>query len=468
MNKKNFVMSSIAAVLALAVALSAWGFVGAQDNAPRPFLGIALEPSDKGALVTQVVADSPAQQAGLQVGDIIQKIDDHEVTTATIQTVLQDYAVGDTIKLSILRGTDTLELSATLVERPTMDQPSQQPMSDRPALGIRLEDTDNGVTIREVLPGSAAEKAGLKADDIIVKLGDTEITSAQQAVEAVRALAVGDTLTIEVKRGDENVTVTATLESMVPNVPNMQTMPGDAGIGIAYNGTDQTWTIQALSDSNPLYEAGLRQGDVITQFDGKAYDPAGLQNYLKELKDKNTENISVTVQRGSDTEDISVPLSALDSLAAFGMGFGPDGMNFGGLPFEFGGTVDRGHLGVEFITLDDTTAQEHNVPQTEGALITGVTADSPAAKAGLEMNDIVTAVDSEPVDQEHTLRDRLFAYESGDTITLDVTRGDQTMQLDVTLDQTQIDNFPFFGEQGVPFFGQTAPQPAQPQTTPNL
>jgi membrane-associated protease RseP (regulator of RpoE activity) len=94
--------------------------------------------------------------------------------------------------------------------------------------------------------------------------------------------------------------------------------------------------------------------------------------------------------------------------------------------------------------LDEQTAAEHDVDVTEGALITEVAENSPAADAGLQVGDIVTSVNGDVLDVERTLRDRLFAYEPGDQVTLDVLRDDQTTQIDVTLGQPEIRGmFPF-------------------------
>src|SRR5690606_32840166 len=79
-------------------------------------------------------------------------------------------------------------------------------------------------------------------------------------------------------------------------------------------------------------------------------------------------------------------------------------------------------LGVTIVNLNAETAAENEVDVTEGALIMDVEDESPAADAGLQTGDIITAVDGDLVDEERTLRDRLFAYEPDDTVTLTVLR----------------------------------------------
>lgn len=479
---KQTIQRFLVLMLAILVAVSAWSIVGAQDTTTsgQPFLGIGLTTADNGVKVTDVAPDSPADKAGVKVDDVITAINDKAVTTDTIRETLTGFKVGDEIHLSVQRGDQTLELTATLVERPAPQevQPSQgqgQPASERPMLGVQLEDTDNGVTVREVVADSPAEKAGLKVDDIITKIGDTEVKTASDAADAVRAHKVGDTVSIEIKRGTETQTVEATLEAST--LPMVQAMPfgrGDFGMGIEYDANNQTWTIRNLNENSPLYTAGLREGDVIQNFDGKAYDPTGLHDYQSGLA--SDAEVKVTVERDGKTQDITIPASALNEISAFGMGngefhfFGPNGQDFN-FPFNMGQAFGGGRLGVQFVTLDEQTAKEHNVTVTDGALVTEVVDKSPAADAGLKVNDIITAVDGDKVDAEHTLRDRLVAYEPGDKITLDVTRGSETITVDVTLGQPEMsDMMPFFGQNGqgfqMPFGfpgqGQQQPQAAQP------
>jgi len=233
---------------------------------------------------------------------------------------------------------------------------------------------------------------------------------------------------------------------------------GFEGDFIFYNGADSAWEVRGLSENNPLYEAGLRQGDKITAFNGESYDPSTLQEFIAGL---DTDTVTVTVDRDGETMEIEVPADALNSFAPFSFNFGGDGsFPFEMMPFNFT-PFAGGRLGVAFVPLDEQVAQEHNLDMTEGALITEVLPDSPAADAGLQADDVVTAVNNEPVDEEHTLRDRLVAYEPGDTISLSVMRGGESMEIEVTLGQSEMNTESggfFFGPRGFPFGAPQHPQ----------
>ncbi len=128
----------------------------------------------------------------------------------------------------------------------------------------------------------------------------------------------------------------------------------------------------------------------------------------------------------------------------------------GEVPPEF--SAPRAFLGVRFEPVDEDLAQAERLSVSQGAIIREVIADSPAAQAGLRVGDIVTAIDGEPVDAEHTLRDGVAARDPGDTIELTVLRGDETLTMDVTLGERrgiQIEGFRFrVPDDGqFPFFG---------------
>jgi membrane-associated protease RseP (regulator of RpoE activity) len=74
-----------------------------------------------------------------------------------------------------------------------------------------------------------------------------------------------------------------------------------------------------------------------------------------------------------------------------------------------------------------------NTTSVAGARIDQVVADSPAAKAGLQVGDLVTAIGGTLIDQTHSLSDLIQGKKPGDTVELAVTRGSQNLKISVTL-----------------------------------
>lgn len=68
-----------------------------------------------------------------------------------------------------------------------------------------------GAEVKELTPGGAADKAGVKVGDVIVKLGDKNITSASELMAAVRQLPAGAKTTVELLRGGKSITLPVTL-----------------------------------------------------------------------------------------------------------------------------------------------------------------------------------------------------------------------------------------------------------------
>jgi len=98
----------------------------------------------------------------------------------------------------------------------------------RPWLGVVLRSVDEYVVLRyelavdkgafitEVAPGSPADEAGLGAEDVIVSLGDQEIATAQDLVEAIHSSEIGQRVEITFWRGDTKNTTYATLAERPP------------------------------------------------------------------------------------------------------------------------------------------------------------------------------------------------------------------------------------------------------------
>lgn len=98
-----------------------------------------------------------------------------------------------------------------------------------------------------------------------------------------------------------------------------------------------------------------------------------------------------------------------------------------------GETPAHPYIGVTVTSVNAFTAREQGLPVSEGAVVTAVSPDSPAAEAGLEPDDIVTAVNGEAVTSADGLIIAAREHQIGETITLTVVRGDKTQDIEVTL-----------------------------------
>jgi serine protease Do len=106
---------------------------------------------------------------------------------------------------------------------------------------------------------------------------------------------------------------------------------------------------------------------------------------------------------------------------------------------ESTGQIQTPFLGVRYLAVTPTLAQQQNLPVTAGALVRGdstgpaVEPGSPAAKAGIQAEDIITQIDSTPINSENDLGDVIDQYSVGDTVTLTINRGGKTITLQATL-----------------------------------
>lgn len=207
---------------------------------------------------------------------------------------------------------------------------AQTDTSTRPYLGLRLAAVEDSAVIHRVLPGSPADEAGLQEGDVITSVNGTAVVSAAEVSDAVAALSVGDSVSLGIERDGEASTVDVVLGS-APNRP-VRAAERQHGARLAYDADAQTWQVEALSEDSPLYEAGLRAGDVITAVDGTQYDPQGLAEYLASLDEDSA--VALTVERDGAAQEISVSVSNLS--------FGRHGMP--GMP-RFGGNRGSGRPG---------------------------------------------------------------------------------------------------------------------------
>jgi 2-alkenal reductase len=103
------------------------------------------------------------------------------------------------------------------------------------------------------------------------------------------------------------------------------------------------------------------------------------------------------------------------------------------------GAVDYPYLGLQLAPLDEETIVQWALPVDEGFYVQGVVAGSPSEAAGLQVGDIVTAINLERVGERQSMVGALFQYKPGDSVQLTVQRGLVSMRVDVPLAERPTD-----------------------------
>lgn len=101
------------------------------------------------------------------------------------------------------------------------------------------------------------------------------------------------------------------------------------------------------------------------------------------------------------------------------------------------GYFARPYLGISFQPINPEVAAVYDLPAQWGVYVTRVAQSSPASKAGLQHGDIITKIGDVALDESHSYVNTLFKFQPGDQITLEVVRGNDTMQVEVTLGEAQ-------------------------------
>lgn len=161
------------------------GFLGVyiQDLTPDLAEGMGIR-EKKGVLVTEVIAGSPADEAGFEEGDAIIKVNGERVnSTGELRAKIAQIKPGSKAKITVIRDGKYKDLTVKIGERPTE---TAQIETTTPFWGMDLKEEDRKVRVDWVKPNSPADNAGILEDDYILKIGTYEITSIMDVKKAVK------------------------------------------------------------------------------------------------------------------------------------------------------------------------------------------------------------------------------------------------------------------------------------------
>jgi len=208
------------------------------EDENRAMLGVTTEGDDKGAEILSVTKESAAEKAGLKKGDIITKIADRKIESSDdVTEAVRNHKPGDKVSITYLREGKSQTATAELtkwkgVRMNTFTVPRVEafggPAGDlgqrfremmpgenfaiafgRPRLGLSIQDTDDGVGVKvlDVDAESPAAKAGIKEDDIILGIDDTDVKGTDDVLKATRGNQDKTSYKFKVKRAGSTQTI---------------------------------------------------------------------------------------------------------------------------------------------------------------------------------------------------------------------------------------------------------------------
>ena len=199
-----------------------------------------------------------------------------------------------------------------------------QDLNESLAKSFGLSDT-NGALVAQVVPGSPAEKAGIKAGDVISKFNGKVVTGAAELKNLVGELKPGTAVKLTVHREKKTFDVSATVtERTAQAVAETPTGPAGGAATSADLGITLEKVPAAAAEKMGLKEGaglavkqvnpdsvggkmGLKEGDVILEIDGKAASDVSAFNQAVSEAKKN-KVIRLKVQRGSAAIFLATPL----------------------------------------------------------------------------------------------------------------------------------------------------------------
>ncbi|HUO35463.1 MAG TPA: PDZ domain-containing protein [Candidatus Acidoferrum sp.] len=206
--------------------------------------------------------------------------------------------------------------------------------------------------------------------------------------------------------------------------------------------------VQGVEPDGPAAKAGLKEDDVITEYDGQVVEgtlqfrrlvretPPGRSVSMTISRDGTLQTLTVQLGDRAAAQERSVRGAMRDTGNSYWLsGPGPDARFFAFGPDAFDRTTPR--LGIEAEDLSGQLGAYFNAPQDSGILVRSVNEGTPAAKAGLKAGDVITSVNGKEVKTLWDLREQLRSNASQKAVQLGVVRKGSPVNLTVEVEKPQ-------------------------------
>jgi S1-C subfamily serine protease len=231
------------------------------DDVPPPALGVQISDRSDGVFIADVHPGSPAGKAGIKRGDQIISIDGKRVTTPheMIMAIQKQRKVEEQAKVEVRRdGKDTVHELSLMSIRPgrvamygardnrgwlgvILDTPEEQAAQTGTPAGQRPQ----GVIVKKVYPKGPAEKAGLRAGDMITSINNQNIKTPEDLISVMGPMQAKAPVDIVATRGGQRVAAKVVLggrtdfaDLAADHVAEGDDLPPFAGIDDPYAGDD--------------------------------------------------------------------------------------------------------------------------------------------------------------------------------------------------------------------------------------
>jgi serine protease Do len=189
----------------------------------RGYLGVTLQKVEgdiapafgletpRGALITDVIKEGPADKAGIKPGDIVLKINDKNIdTVGTLRNTISFMHPGDEAHLSLLRDGKEIKINVKVGSHPENEMLATEVQN---SFGLVVQELtadlaeqlgytgDKGVVIKYVAPNSVAHLAGLKRGQLILSINRKPVQTAEEFYSSIRDRKPGSQIVLHVKEG---------------------------------------------------------------------------------------------------------------------------------------------------------------------------------------------------------------------------------------------------------------------------